>query len=103
MNFVASLMCLAALVGCGENGTPAPEPTPNEWDNTKVEYYEYSNTVVPSTFYHVEVNGKGVTTLPTTEAHVCVFGSDGVVEVEIFDLRQNIESVVVRPISKNYT
>lgn len=103
MSFLTTLMVLAALVGCGENGTPTPEPTPNEWDNTKVEYYEYSHTVVPSAFYHVEVNGKGVKTLPTTEAHVCVFGCDGVVEVEIFDLRQNIESVVVRPISKNYT
>lgn len=101
MSLTKILMALATLAGCGANNTPAPAP--NEWDNTTVESYEYASTVVPSSFYAVEVNGKSTRTLPTSEAHVCVFGCDGLVEVEVIDLRRTIENVVVRPISKNYT
>lgn len=74
-----------------------------EWAKTTVEYYEYASTVIPSVYYSVFVNGENAMTLPTTEAHVCLFGCDDIVKVEILDNRRAISDVVVRPVSKNYT
>ena len=85
----------------GNSGGDQPNE-PAEWENTVVENYQYSPTIKPSTYYGVEVNGQSVKTLPTTEAHVSVFGCDGVVKVEVTPYRESIEKVVVRPISKNY-
>ena len=88
--------------GTGNTGGGNQTDEHEEWMDTKVDYYQYASSVVPSTYYVVDVNGKTVTTLPTIEAHVSVFGCDGDVKVEIYPLREAIENVVVRPISKNY-
>ena len=104
MKLTTLLFAIATILGCVEaNGGVTPEGERPEWEATTVKCYDYAPTVVPSIFYSVKVNGQSAMTLPTTEAHVCLFSCDGLVEVEIDNLRTAIESVVVRPISKNYT
>lgn len=104
MKLTTLLFAIATIMGCVEaNGGVTPEVERPEWEATTVKCYDYAPTVVPSIFYSVKVNGQSAMTLPTTEAHVCLFSCDGLVEVEIDNLRTAVESVVVRPISKNYT
>ncbi|MBR3681879.1 MAG: hypothetical protein IKD05_03510 [Tidjanibacter sp.] len=103
LTLLATTLLLGACAPNVNNGAGGGEQTENEWDKTVVENYTYASTLIPSTYYYVEVNGGYAQTIPTSEAHVCVFGCDGVVKVEIDNLRAAIESVVVRPVSKNYT
>ncbi|MBO4447472.1 MAG: hypothetical protein J5764_05040 [Bacteroidales bacterium] len=80
-----------ALAGSAKNLTDA-----------KVETYSYADELVPSLLYDVKVNGQRQFVYPTPEPHICAFGCDSEVEVEICSLSSDIKSVAVRPLNKKY-
>lgn len=88
--FFAAILLLSA---CAQTSTSTGQ----------VETYEYSPEITPSLLYEVKVNGKKQLVYPTPEPHICAFGCDAEVEVEIRSQATEIESAVVRPINKDYS
>lgn len=68
-----------------------------------VETYSYSAELAPSLLYNVCVNGARQFVYPTEEPHICAFGCDSEVEIEVTSPAFKLESVVVRPLNKNYS
>lgn len=52
--------------------------------------------------YTVSVCGESQHVYKTEEPHICTFGADGTVLVEVGSTNGDVKSVVVRPVSKNY-
>ncbi|MBR1632942.1 MAG: hypothetical protein IJ686_04225 [Bacteroidales bacterium] len=67
----------------------------------KVETYRYYAGLAPSTKFYVTVNGEQQFVYPTSEQHLCAFGCEGKVTVEIDSPSAKITEAIVRPIAKN--
>ena len=74
----------------------------NRAAGAKLDTYVYADEIIPSLLYDVKVNGQRQFVYPTPEPHICTFGCDSEVEVEIASQSFNIKSAVVRPVNKNY-
>ncbi len=103
---------LTSCLSCNKVNNEGVQPGPVEPgeevvipDQTasKTEIYKYSNQISPSIYYTVRVNGEKAMVIPTKEHHVCTFGADGPVSVEVVPMDVNAESVEVLPLSKNYS
>ncbi len=68
----------------------------------ETEIYTYSNQIVPSLFFSVEVNGEEALVIPTIEHHVCTFGAAGPVTVKIKSYKEEIKEASVLPVSREY-
>lgn len=88
---------LLTVQACDKGVGGGTEPT-----GRKIEIYRYSDEIIPSTYFSVDVNGKASMVLPTIEHDVCTFGADGPVTVEVGAWREQIESVIIRPLSKDF-
>ncbi len=111
---VSVLMLLTSCWSCNRADTPSDDnsgiqqPSGGAGDDfaalpeARTELYRYSESVVPSMYYSVGVDGGDARVIPTVEHHVCTFGADGRVLVDVTPLRENIETVKVLPLSKNY-
>ncbi|MBO4340679.1 MAG: hypothetical protein J5835_04545, partial [Bacteroidales bacterium] len=69
----------------------------------KVETYPYAAELAPSRLYEVKVNGQKQFVYPTPEPHICAFGCDAEVEVEVCSWAEVIKSAEVRPLNKGYS
>ncbi len=69
---------------------------------SETEIYNYSNEIIPSTYWSVEVGGKEVLVLPTIEHHICTFGAAGPVAVKIKSYKEQIRTAAVLPESRKY-
>lgn len=99
MLFVASLM----MGSCKPEVEPGVEPVEKEeWEYTTVKTYNYAPEIMPSIYYSVKANGENCFVFPCSEPHVATFSANGLVKVEIDNLRSTIESVIVRPQAKGF-
>lgn len=117
---MASVLLIAASSCEGAQDKPGTEPGGGSstddltWSATGAgtELYKYSPAVVPSQFYTVEVNGENAFVIPgidvpqgsqpEEEHHICTFGCDGEVLVEVNPLAETIKEAEVLPKSKGY-
>jgi len=67
-----------------------------------VESYIYPHEAETSEKYEVSVGNRQITVLQTPEPDLAIFGADGTVTVKIKCLGFSPDSVIVRPIAKNY-
>lgn len=96
--FAACTSCDSTEPSGGNEGTSLPEEY-----TTEVEYYNFDPTVKESSIYAVKAAGEYIKVLPTTEPHMAWLGVDeGKAKFEISLQGEKIESVVVRPVAKNY-
>ncbi len=104
--FIAVAAACSACNGGGDMVNTAPPDSENDifesLPKVETELYTYSNQVVPSLFFSVEVNGEEVFVIPTIEHHVCTFGSAGPVAVKVRSYKEKIEEASVLPTSKEY-
>lgn len=100
----AVAVAMAAVVACG------PKEAPIDYDaqtvNTIHEVYTYAPDAPVSAFYSVKVAGDDCYVFPVNTNHdkpqLVSFGTDGLVRVEVTPLKVTPNSVVVRPLAKNY-
>lgn len=89
------VLLLALAVSCsGAKGKKMPKAV--------VETYAYAEELAPSLMYDVSVNGTRQFVYPTEEPHLCAFGCDAEVEIEVTSPAFKLESVTVRPLNKHY-
>ena len=104
--FTAALLSVACT-SCDKKSSQeeTPEnPADLEEYTTDVEYYNFSPYVPESTVYAVKAAGEYIKVLPTAEPHIAWLGvGDGKVKFEISLQGEKVESVVVRPVAKNYS
>lgn len=110
-SFTQTVAALAALlsVACTSCDTKtyrtgeSEPPVDTEVYTEDVEYYNFAPTVPESTIYAVKAAGEYIKVLPTTEPHIAWLGVDeGKAKFEISLQGEAVESVVVRPLGKNY-
>ena len=95
--------------GGGENNTPT-DPLEAQIKNTTLENYNYAPDAPRSNFFAVGVQGSGemencyVFPMVTNHdsPHIVTFGANGLVRVEIYPLTVVPETVVARPLAKEY-
>ncbi len=99
----------ALLTACdGNGGSTSVAPPDSETDifgtlpEAETELYTYSNQIVPSLFFSVEVNGEEALVIPTAEHHVCTFGAAGPVAVKIRSYKERINEAAILPKSREY-
>ena len=95
-----SLLLVASCSASGKAGSEENGKEPVEYTG-QVETYRYYAGLQPSTRFTVSVNGEDQFVYPTSEQHLCAFGCDGTVKVEIDSPEAVIREAVVRPVSKN--
>lgn len=93
--FALSAIICFPLVSCNH-----PDDD-SENEDVKCELYQYSNKIVPSSWFSVDIEGRSATVLETIEHDICVFGAEGLVTVEVGAWREQISTAVVRPVSEN--
>ena len=105
-------MSFAAILSCNGNtradnasggGKPTNDTAFNATD-VETELYSYANSVIPSQYYSVKVNGHDATVIPgiaapegnqpDEEHQICIFGCAGEVLVEIVMLKPGDRAVV---------
>lgn len=121
MPLFAAAIFPMALTSCegsekgGENGSGGGGlPSDDVWNVTdaQTELYSWSPSIVPSQYYSVKVNGEKAFVLPCIDSpegsqpeeehHVCTFGCDGEVLVEINSYSEKITEAEVLPKSRGY-
>ena len=114
MKKMFSLMMLFGLLAMACTPTPGggeePEPTVNPYEEltkgTTVENYKYAPDAPRSPYYYVTVAGEECYVFPMVtnhdKPHITTFGTNGLVRVEITPCMVTPETVVVRPLAKEY-